>query len=30
MKDDLRLVAGGGYNWNHIGNIEYDIKEILL
>lgn len=29
IKDDLRLVAGGGYNWNHIDNIEFEIKEVM-
>ena len=26
MKHDLALVAGGGYNTDHIHNVEFDIK----
>ncbi len=29
IKDDLRLVAGGGYNWNHIDNIKFLIEEVI-
>lgn len=28
IKRDLRLVAGGGYNSDHIHNVEFDIKRI--
>lgn len=28
IKDDLRLVVGGGYDTKHIHNVKFDIKEI--
>lgn len=28
IKNDLMLVAGGGYNTDHIHNIEFEIKQI--
>lgn len=28
IKEDMLLVAGGGYNWNGIDNIEFEMKEI--
>lgn len=28
IKKDLRLVAGGGYNTDHIHNVEFNITEI--
>lgn len=28
IKRDLRLVAGGGYNSEHIHNVRFDIKRI--
>lgn len=28
MKNDLMLVAGGGYNTDHIHNVEFEIKQI--
>ena len=28
MKLDLKLVAGGGYNTEHIHNVEFEIKRI--
>lgn len=28
MKRDLMLVAGGGYNTDHIHNVEFEIKQI--
>lgn len=28
VKTDLKLVAGGGYDYNHIHNVEFEIKEI--
>ena len=28
IKRDLKLVAGGGYNWDHIHNVTFEIKEV--
>ncbi len=28
IKYDLKLVAGGGYDWKHIHNIKFTIKEL--
>lgn len=28
IKNDLSLVAGGGYNTKHIHNVKFDIREI--
>ena len=28
IKEDLLLVAGGGYDWKHINVIKIDIKEV--
>jgi hypothetical protein len=28
IKNDLRLVAGGGYNSKHIHNVEFEIRKI--
>lgn len=28
IKNDLALVAGGGYNTDHIYNVKYDIQKI--
>ena len=27
IMEDMLLVAGGGYDWNGIGNIEFEIKK---
>lgn len=28
IKRDLKLVAGGGYNWEHIHNVKFDIHRV--
>lgn len=28
IKEDLLLIAGGGYNTNHIHDVKFDIREI--
>ena len=28
IKRDLKLVAGGGYNWDYIHNVTFEIKEV--
>ena len=28
IQRDLKLVAGGGYNWDHIHNVTFEIKEV--
>lgn len=28
MKEDLLLIAGGGYNWKHVHDVKFDIREI--
>ena len=28
IKENLKLVAGGGYNWDHIHNVTFEIKEV--
>lgn len=28
IKNDLKLVAGGGYNTDHIHNVKFEIKKI--
>lgn len=28
IKRDLKLVAGGGYNYDHIKDVRFDIKEV--
>lgn len=28
IKGDLRLVAGGGYNSDHIHNVKFEIKDV--
>ena len=28
IKRDLKLVAGGGYNWKHIDNVKFDIRKV--
>ena len=28
IKRDLKLVAGGGYNWDHIHNVTFEIKKM--
>ena len=30
IKEDLKLVAGGGYNWNHVHNISFDFTEVRI
>lgn len=29
ISEDLKLVAGGGYNWKHIDNIKITIEEVV-
>ena len=29
IKEDLKLIAGGGYNYKHIHNIKFEITEVL-
>jgi len=29
IKTDLLLVAGGGYNWDHVHNVNFEIKEVI-
>lgn len=28
IKEDLLMIAGGGYNWKHVHNVKFEIKEI--
>ncbi len=28
IKEDLKLIAGGGYNWKHIDNIRFEMEVI--
>lgn len=28
IKNDLKLIAGGGYNYNHIYDVEFEIEEV--
>lgn len=28
IKNDLKLVAGGGYNYNHIYDVKFEIEEV--
>ena len=29
IKEDLKLIAGGGYNYKHIHHIKFEITEVL-